>query len=125
MSTSFSYRTPQTSISSIDMAVHLNSTDDQNSTSFHSTTGTFSKRNRRNNSGIHLQTLAVSQQTTTTDENGSMGQLNTDLKVDDDEQILSSYYDHNRMRQEKLMLILNIFRLSVILVLAPIIYFLV
>jgi len=122
MSTSFSYRTPQASLSSSDMSINLNSENDNRSSSYHSAAIIFSKRNRAN-SGIHLQTLTSSPDTTTTTDQYESAQSSTDLRVDDDEQTLSSYYEHNRLKQEKLVIISNLFRLLVIIILAPIIYF--
>jgi hypothetical protein len=107
MSTSFTFETPMASFSAIN-----NNLDDDSQNSFYTTAATIAKRDR----GISPINLA---QARTTD--------NRNIQDNDDEadQSLTEHYEFNRKKQEKLLLFSNIFRLLVVCVLAPLIYFLV
>jgi hypothetical protein len=120
MATSSSIVTPATSFSTMNLEINSNE-DDQNPSGllranlFHSLTASAAKRTR-SESGIHLQTITADNRTTpATVEHGNY----------EDDQLLSSHYDLIRLKQEKLLIYANIFRLAVIFILGPILYFLV
>lgn len=122
MSTSVSFKTPPASFSTIDLEINTNQNNDDDDnrstlshhTSFHSLMTTMPKRHR--NSDIHLQTI--------TSDNRS-NQSVEENRLDEDDQHLAERYEAKRIKQEKLLLITNFFRLLIIFILAPIIYFLV
>jgi hypothetical protein len=109
------------SFSAVDLTIN-NAHDDgdnqanlSNENSFHSSAASTGKR-KRNDDGIRLQTLGKKNRTTSFDADFR----NDD---DDDEQNLARRYEKNKLKQERLLLITNIFRLVIVLILAPILYF--
>ena len=97
------------------MNLAINRFDDvENPTSSSSLVGSVAKRQRHGS--IPLQTITTDNRTP---------QSIDDFRYDDYPPLLTSYYEHNRSKQERLLLYMNIFRLLVIIILAPIIYFLV
>jgi hypothetical protein len=120
MATSFSFETPAPSISTADFSINRTQDDENPSrsscqTSFHSLAESSAKRDRTNL--MQLQTM--------TTDNNTITRSNHDGIFVEDDPLLTSDYDRNRSKQQNLLLITNIFRLLIILILAPIIYFLV
>lgn len=96
------------------MNLAINRVDDgENPNSSSSSIGQGARRQRRGS--ILLQTITTDNRT---------AQPIDDFRNDEDHPLLTSHYDDNRLKQERLLLYTNIFRLLVIVILAPIIYFL-
>jgi hypothetical protein len=111
MATSNSCATPAR-FSTIDLS--LNGYLDDENASFPSLIETPSKRDR--NRFIPLQNITTDNIT---------AESNDDSKIFEEDQLLTSHFDQNRSKQERLSSITIIFRLSVIIVLGFIIYFIV
>jgi hypothetical protein len=102
-----------TSFSRIDLSLN-DYPDDENSSSPSLVVSTL-KRDR-NRLIVPLQTITTDNTTTESNDDG---------KNFEEDQLLTSYYDYNRTKQERLLSITNIFRLLIIFILGPIIYFIV
>jgi len=102
-----------TSFSRIDLSLN-DYPDDENSSS-PSLIVSILKRDR-NRLIVPLQTITTDNTTTESNDDG---------KNFEEDQLLTSYYDYNRTKQERLLSITNIFRLLIIFILGPIIYFIV
>ena len=112
MSTSYSFETPMTSFSAINPTI-INNADDDSQYSFHSLAATMPKRQPT------ISSVNVAQARATDNRN---------IQHNDDEEedhSLTEHYESNRKKQQKLLLFSNIFRLLVICVLAPLLYFIV
>jgi len=92
----------------------LNGYPDDENASFPSLIETSSKRDR--NRFVPLQQITTDNIT---------AESNDDSKNFEEDQLLTSHFDHNRSKQERLLSIIIIFRLLVIIVLGFIIYFIV
>ncbi|CAF1301323.1 unnamed protein product [Adineta steineri] len=104
MSSSFSFKTPMASFSVTDHAVN------QSQDSFHSI-----------NQSIAPQPHSVIPISTTTATASSHVNIHSD--DDEAEHLLGKRYESNRLKQEKLLVFTNIFRIIVICVAAPLIYY--
>ena len=84
---------------------------DDSQTSFHSMA-----THRQTMNSINLSQTPPPPQTT-------IDVPNTQSNDDEEDQLLISHYELNKRKQEKLLGFMNIFRFLIILILAPIIYF--
>lgn len=75
-----------------------------------------SGKRQRADSGILLQTI-------TTENPSNTPKPESEISNTDDEQVVVLHYMDNRVRQGRLLLVTNIFRLLVVFILAFIIYF--
>ncbi|CAF0762601.1 unnamed protein product [Rotaria sordida] len=111
-----------TSLSAVELVKTCNQNDEiqsesSNRTSSHSLAATSVPTYNRATNTVTLQPI--------TTLNTNIQFNDNDCRNEDGEHLLSLHYDSNRSKQGKLLLFSNIFRLLVICVLAPIIYFLV
>ncbi|CAF1152857.1 unnamed protein product [Adineta steineri] len=104
MSSSFSFKTPMASFSVTDHAVN------QSQDSFHSI-----------NQSVAPQPHSIIPISTTTTTTSSHVNIHSD--DDEAEHLLGKRYESNRLKQEKLLVFTNIFRIIVICVAAPLIYY--
>ncbi|CAF3389691.1 unnamed protein product [Rotaria socialis] len=121
MTTSFSFSTPMASLSAGELEIDRNARDknlleSSNQTLFYSLDASVSR--------FQQATSPVSLQPITTDA-PNIQYNNNDLKNEQEEHLLSLHYDSNRLKQEKLLLFTNMFRLLIIFIVSPIFYFLV
>jgi hypothetical protein len=122
MTTSISYTTPEASFSLTNSAINGPQDDENlsitssNQGLYHSFAATIPKR-QRNTSSIRFPTI--------TTDNTNIQYSDYDYRNEEDEHVRSLRYDSNRVKQERLLLFANIFRLLVIFVLAPTLYFIV
>ncbi|CAF2473581.1 unnamed protein product [Rotaria sp. Silwood2] len=121
MSTSSSFSNPMTSSSIVELAItcdqnNENQSEPSNQTPFYSLATSVPKYNRATNS-VSLQPI--------TTYNTSIQYHDNDYRNQEEEHLLGLHYDSNRLKREKLLLFTNIFRLLIIFILAPIIYYLV
>jgi hypothetical protein len=70
---------------------------------------------------LHQDSSTNLQRTTTTDNRTI--QYNDDRSTDEDERALTSHYDKNRLKEERLLLITNIFRFLIVFILILIMSF--
>ncbi|CAF0911661.1 unnamed protein product [Rotaria sp. Silwood1] len=121
MATSSSFSNPMTSSSIVELGITNNQNDENqpessNRASSYSLATSIPIYNRATNS-VSLQPI--------TTYNTNIQSNDNDYRNEEDEHRLSLHYTSNRLKQEKLLLFINILRLLTIFILAPIIYFLV
>ncbi|CAF0891871.1 unnamed protein product [Adineta ricciae] len=100
------------SLSVAELTINRSQTAESRESSYSSVATSVIKQNRTIVSG--------SPQITTVDRTSG-------IQADDDDEasrLLAQRYENNRMKQEKLLLFMNIFRVLIICVFAPLIYFL-
>ncbi|CAF1047943.1 unnamed protein product [Rotaria magnacalcarata] len=121
MTTSFSFSTPIASLSVGELGIDRNARDknlleSSNQALFYSLDTSVS-RFQQATSSVSLQPTTTSAPNIQYDNNNS--------KNEQEEHLLSLHYDSNRLKQEKLLLFTNMFRLLIIFIVVPIFYFLV
>ncbi|CAF1506096.1 unnamed protein product [Adineta ricciae] len=112
MSLSSSFKTPMASFSAAELTINMSQAVESRESSYSSVATSAMRQNRAISSG--------SSHITTVDRIG--------IQADDEDEasrLLSQRYENNRMKQEKLLLFANIFRVLIICVFAPVIYFLI
>lgn len=113
MSTSLSFVTPMASFSVADLTINQSQTSEHQDSSYASATST--PKRQRTISSVNSPTGTIINANTP----------HTDDYDDDEERLLGSHYDNKRSKQERLLRFTNIFRVLVICILAPIIYFII